>query len=109
MANGASVDNQMPAEGARFTCAAHPDVRVIDAAGPPLVSSYSLCITSMRFRAPADRRPAARTPGVQGGHVADPLEAQIVPNIVTELPGPKARVHIEFDHAWTSPSLPRAY
>jgi 4-aminobutyrate aminotransferase len=32
-----------------------------------------------------------------------------VPNIVTELPGPRARAHIEFDHAWTSPSLPRAY
>jgi 4-aminobutyrate aminotransferase len=32
-----------------------------------------------------------------------------VPNIVTALPGPKARAHIEFDHAWTSPSLPRAY
>jgi len=28
---------------------------------------------------------------------------------VTELPGPKARSHVEFDHAWTSPSLPRAY
>jgi 4-aminobutyrate aminotransferase len=28
---------------------------------------------------------------------------------VTELPGPRARAHIEFDHAWTSPSLPRAY
>jgi 4-aminobutyrate aminotransferase len=32
-----------------------------------------------------------------------------VPSIVTELPGPRARAHIEFDHAWTSPSLPRAY
>jgi 4-aminobutyrate aminotransferase len=32
-----------------------------------------------------------------------------VPDIVTPLPGPKARAHIEFDHAWTSPSLPRAY
>jgi 4-aminobutyrate aminotransferase len=32
-----------------------------------------------------------------------------VPDIVTALPGPKARAHIEFDHAWTSPSLPRAY
>jgi 4-aminobutyrate aminotransferase len=32
-----------------------------------------------------------------------------VPHIVTELPGPKARAHIEFDEAWTSPSLPRAY
>ena len=32
-----------------------------------------------------------------------------VPHIVTELPGPKARAHVEFDHAWTSPSLPRAY
>jgi 4-aminobutyrate aminotransferase len=28
---------------------------------------------------------------------------------VTELPGPKARAHIAFDEAWTSPSLPRAY
>lgn len=37
------------------------------------------------------------------------LQAPPVPNIVTELPGPKARAHIEFDHAWTSPSLPRAY
>ena len=38
-----------------------------------------------------------------------PLEARPVPDIVTELPGPRARAHIEFDHAWTSPSLPRAY
>jgi 4-aminobutyrate aminotransferase len=32
-----------------------------------------------------------------------------VPDIVTEVPGPKARAHIEFDETWTSPSLPRAY
>src|SRR5512146_2526921 len=32
-----------------------------------------------------------------------------VPDLVTEIPGPKARAHVEFDHAWTSPSLPRAY
>jgi 4-aminobutyrate aminotransferase len=32
-----------------------------------------------------------------------------VPHIVTEIPGPKARVHIAFDEKWTSPSLPRAY
>ena len=32
-----------------------------------------------------------------------------VPHIVTELPGPKARAHVVFDEAWTSPSLPRAY
>ena len=32
-----------------------------------------------------------------------------VPDIVTELPGPKARAHVAFDEAWTSPSLPRAY
>ena len=36
-------------------------------------------------------------------------QARTVPHIVTELPGPKARAHIEFDEAWTSPSLPRAY
>ena len=38
-----------------------------------------------------------------------PLQARPIPDIVTDLPGPKARAHIEFDHAWTSPSLPRAY
>jgi 4-aminobutyrate aminotransferase len=32
-----------------------------------------------------------------------------VPHIVTEVPGPKARAHVAFDEAWTSPSLPRAY
>jgi 4-aminobutyrate aminotransferase len=41
--------------------------------------------------------------------VTTPLEARQVPDIVTAPPGPKARAHIEFDHAWTSPSLPRAY
>ena len=38
-----------------------------------------------------------------------PLQARPIPDIVTELPGPRARAHIEFDRAWTSPSLPRAY
>ncbi len=37
------------------------------------------------------------------------LQARPVPDIVTPPPGPRARAHIEFDHAWTSPSLPRAY
>src|SRR4029079_1629230 len=32
-----------------------------------------------------------------------------VPDIVTEIPGPKARAHVAFDEAWTSLSLPRAY
>jgi 4-aminobutyrate aminotransferase len=32
-----------------------------------------------------------------------------VPDLVTEIPGPRARAHVEYDHAWTSPSLPRAY
>jgi 4-aminobutyrate aminotransferase len=41
--------------------------------------------------------------------VSTPLQARPVPDIVTPLPGPRARAHIEFDHAWTSPSLPRAY
>ena len=35
--------------------------------------------------------------------------APAVPHIVTELPGPKARAHLEFDRQWTSPSVPRAY
>jgi 4-aminobutyrate aminotransferase len=36
-------------------------------------------------------------------------EAPAVPHLVTELPGPKARAHVEFDRQWTSPSVPRAY
>jgi 4-aminobutyrate aminotransferase len=36
-------------------------------------------------------------------------ESRPVPDIVTELPGPKARAHVAFDETWTSPSLPRAY
>ena len=38
-----------------------------------------------------------------------PVAARPVPDIITEIPGPKARAHVEYDHAWTSPSLPRAY
>ena len=34
---------------------------------------------------------------------------QTAPHIVTELPGPKARAHVQYDETWTSPSLPRAY
>jgi len=36
-------------------------------------------------------------------------QAPAVTHIVTELPGPKARAHLEFDRQWTSPSVPRAY
>jgi 4-aminobutyrate aminotransferase len=41
--------------------------------------------------------------------VTTPLQDRPLPDIVTDLPGPRARAHIAFDHAWTSPSLPRAY
>jgi 4-aminobutyrate aminotransferase len=34
---------------------------------------------------------------------------ETVPHLVTEVPGPKARRHVAFDHEFTSPSLPRAY
>jgi 4-aminobutyrate aminotransferase len=37
------------------------------------------------------------------------VQAPAVPHLVTELPGPKARAHLEFDRQWTSPSVPRAY
>jgi 4-aminobutyrate aminotransferase len=32
-----------------------------------------------------------------------------VPDIITEIPGPKARQHVAYDETFTSPSLPRAY
>jgi len=57
-------------------------------------------------------RPRARRAGAnqqEVSAVSTTVRARQVPNIVTELPGPRARAHIEFDHAWTSPSLPRAY
>ena len=41
--------------------------------------------------------------------IAERAALRQAPNIVTELPGPKARAHIAFDESVTSPSLPRAY
>ncbi|MEO8208042.1 MAG: aminotransferase class III-fold pyridoxal phosphate-dependent enzyme [Chloroflexota bacterium] len=38
-----------------------------------------------------------------------PAQARPVPDIRTEIPGPRARAHVEYDETWTSPSLPRAY
>jgi 4-aminobutyrate aminotransferase len=32
-----------------------------------------------------------------------------VPDLLTQIPGPRAKAHIAFDETWTSPSLPRAY
>jgi 4-aminobutyrate aminotransferase len=38
-----------------------------------------------------------------------PIAERPLPDLITEIPGPKARAHVEFDQRWTSPSLPRAY
>jgi len=38
-----------------------------------------------------------------------PISERPVPDLVTEIPGPKARAAVAFDETWTSPSLPRAY
>ncbi|MEO7118615.1 MAG: aminotransferase class III-fold pyridoxal phosphate-dependent enzyme [Candidatus Limnocylindrales bacterium] len=35
--------------------------------------------------------------------------ARPVPDLITEIPGPLARAHVERDERYTSPSLPRAY
>ena len=37
------------------------------------------------------------------------LRDRPIPDLITEIPGPKAREHVKFDEEWTSPSLPRAY
>ena len=37
------------------------------------------------------------------------LRDRPVPDLVTAIPGPKAKAHVAFDETWTSPSLPRAY
>jgi 4-aminobutyrate aminotransferase len=38
-----------------------------------------------------------------------PIGERPLPDLITEIPGPKARAHVKFDEEWTSPSLPRAY
>jgi 4-aminobutyrate aminotransferase len=38
-----------------------------------------------------------------------PIRERSLPDLVTEIPGPKAQAHVKFDEEWTSPSLPRAY
>ncbi len=37
------------------------------------------------------------------------ITGEVAPRLRTEVPGPKARAHVEFDHSLSSPSLPRAY
>jgi 4-aminobutyrate aminotransferase len=37
------------------------------------------------------------------------IDQHVAPRLVTEVPGPRARAHVEYDHTWSSPSLPRAY
>jgi 4-aminobutyrate aminotransferase len=38
-----------------------------------------------------------------------PIADRPLPDLITEIPGPKARAHVQFDESVTSPSLPRAY
>jgi 4-aminobutyrate aminotransferase len=38
-----------------------------------------------------------------------PIADRPLPDLITEIPGPKAREHVKFDESITSPSLPRAY
>ncbi len=37
------------------------------------------------------------------------MNQAVAPHLVTEVPGPRAREHVDYDHTWSSPSLPRAY
>ncbi len=45
----------------------------------------------------------------RASRAARPIGERPLPDLVTEIPGPKARAHVKFDEEWTSPSLPRAY
>ncbi|HET7181707.1 MAG TPA: aminotransferase class III-fold pyridoxal phosphate-dependent enzyme [Candidatus Limnocylindrales bacterium] len=38
-----------------------------------------------------------------------PISDRPLPDLVTDIPGPKAKAHVAFDESVTSPSLPRAY
>ena len=97
---------------------------------PPEGSASWRAALGARGRAVARRRPArltlATAPRAPLGRLLDsPTNIQSayflcargaslassrpVPDLVTEIPGPKARAHVAFDETWTSPSLPRAY
>ena len=62
---------------------------------PNIHSAYSVCVPS---RGAPVSTPSNRLAGDRP-----------VPDLVTEIPGPKARAHVAYDETWTSPSLPRAY
>jgi 4-aminobutyrate aminotransferase len=38
-----------------------------------------------------------------------PIGERPLPDLITDIPGPRAQAHVKFDEEWTSPSLPRAY
>ena len=38
-----------------------------------------------------------------------PISDRPLPDLITDIPGPRAQAHVKFDEEWTSPSLPRAY
>jgi len=49
---------------------------------------------------------------MQGTNVTDLADrpaTRTAPDLITPIPGPRARKHVEFDRRFTSPSLPRAY
>src|SRR6476661_2215520 len=93
-----------PARPRRPGCASAKYAVTVRSGRPPasaiLPSQYPECIAPMHLR--RQRCRLSTVPSrIAGGRP--------VPDIVTELPGPKARAHVAFDHKWTSPSLPRAY
>jgi 4-aminobutyrate aminotransferase len=55
-------------------------------------------------------QPASASQGATAQERASrPIADRPLPDLVTEIPGPRARAHVAFDEQWTSPSLPRAY
>jgi 4-aminobutyrate aminotransferase len=54
-------------------------------------------------------QPVSSAPADRAHDAGRPISDRPLPDLVTEIPGPKARAHVAFDEAWTSPSLPRAY
>src|SRR3954470_10831205 len=73
------------------------------------ILGYPVCIKRMQPRSadPAEVPVATSVSSLDRGRLD--LRDRTVPDLITELPGPKARAHVAFDETWTSPSLPRAY
>src|SRR5207253_9496932 len=74
---------------------------------PPRPPTSTLFPYTTLFRSPVAESSSPSTSALD--RASKPLRDRPIPDLLTEIPGPRAREHVAFDEQWTSPSLPRAY